>query len=83
MADPPSTCSRWRLKLVSTHSSTSTKPHWSGISARLKTWLLYSTGASQIPHPVTQDLYPGFPAFRRPFKIITFGASIWRSGRSS
>ena len=47
------TCSRWRLKPVSTHSSTSMKPHWGGISARPKTWPLYSTGASQSPHPLT------------------------------
>jgi hypothetical protein len=32
---------------------------------------------------VTQDHYRGFPGFRRFFKIITFGPSIWRSGRSS
>ena len=31
---------------------------------------------------MTQDLYPGFPAFRRPFKIITFWAVIWGSGRN-
>jgi hypothetical protein len=68
---------------VSTHSSTSMKPHSGGISARLKTWPLYSTGASQSPHPVTQDRYPGFPACRQRFMIITFGASIWRGGRSS
>ena len=47
------TCSRWRLKPVSTHSSTSMKPHWGGISARRKTWPLCSTGASRSPHPLT------------------------------
>ncbi len=47
------TCSRWRLRPVNTHSSTSMKPHWGGISARLKTWPLCSTGASQSPHPLT------------------------------
>ena len=35
------------------------------ISARPKTWPLYSTGASQSPHPLTQDRYGGFPAFRQ------------------
>ena len=59
------------------------KPHWSGISARPKTWPLYSTGGSQSPHPLTQDRYRGFPAFRQRFMIITYGASTWRSGRSS
>jgi len=77
------TCSRWRLKPVSTHSSTSTKPRSGGISARLKTGPPYSTGASQNPHPVSQDRYPGFPACRRPFKIITCGVDIWLRGPSS
>jgi hypothetical protein len=76
-------CSRWELKPVSTHSSTSMKPHWSGISARPKTWPLYSTGGSQSPHPLTQDRCRGFAAFRQRFMIITYGASTWRSGRSS
>ena len=48
-----------------------------------KTWPPYSTGASRSPHPPTQDRCPGFPAFRKRFMIITFGASTWRSGRSS
>ena len=68
---------------MSTHSSTSMKPHWGRISARPKTWPLYSTGGSQSPHPLTQDRYRGFPAFRQRFMIITYGASTWRSGRSS
>jgi AAA domain-containing protein len=47
------TCSRWRPKPVNTHSSTSMKPHWGEISARLKTWPLHSTGASRSPHLLT------------------------------
>jgi len=33
-----------------------------------------STGASHSPHLLTRDRSPGFPVFRMPFKIITFGA---------
>jgi hypothetical protein len=77
------TCSLWRLRPGSIHSSTSGQPPPIATFRPPETWPLYSTDASRSPHPVTQDLYPGFPAFRRPFKIITFGASIWRSGRSS
>jgi hypothetical protein len=44
---------RWRPKPVNTHSSTSMKPHWGEISARPKTWPLYSTGASRSPHLLT------------------------------
>jgi AAA domain len=69
--------------LVSTHSSTSMKPHWGEISAPLKTWPLSSTGASQNPHSLPQDRYPGFPAYRQRFMIITFGPSIWRSDHNS
>jgi conjugative relaxase-like TrwC/TraI family protein len=47
------TCLRWRPKPVNTHSSTSMKPHWGEISARPKTWPLYSTGASRSPHLLT------------------------------
>jgi hypothetical protein len=32
---------------------------------------------------LTQGRYPGLPAYRQRFMIITFGASTWRSGRSS
>jgi hypothetical protein len=40
----------------------------------------YWTGASQNRHSLIQGRFLGFPAFRTPFMIITFGASIWRSG---
>jgi hypothetical protein len=46
-------------------------------------WPPCSTGASQSLHLPTLDRYPGFPAYRQRFMIITFGASTWRSGRSS
>jgi hypothetical protein len=46
-------------------------------------WPLYSTGASQGPRLPTQDRCRGFPVFQKRFKIIPFGASIWRSGRNS
>ena len=39
----------------------------------------------RLPEPTPTDPgpLPGFPAFRRRFMIIPFGASIWRSDRSS
>ena len=51
--------------------------------ATLKTWPPYWTGVSQSPHRPTQARCPGFPAFRRRFMIIPFGANTWRSDRSS
>jgi AAA domain len=74
--------SGWRLKLVSTRSSTGRQPPLAASSTPRQTWPPYSTGASQSPYSRTQDRYPGFPAFRKRFMIIPFGASIWRSGRS-
>jgi hypothetical protein len=44
---------------------------------------LYSIGGSRSPHPWTLDRYPGFPAYRQQFMIITCGGSTWRSDRSS
>jgi conjugative relaxase-like TrwC/TraI family protein len=77
------TCSRWRLTPGSTHSSTCRQPPQDETFRPPGTWPPCSTGASQSPRLPTQDRYPGCPVFRKPFKIITFGASIWRSGRSS
>jgi hypothetical protein len=39
----------------------------------------------RLPEPAPTDPgpLPGFPAYRQHCMIITFGASIWRSGRSS
>jgi uncharacterized protein YecT (DUF1311 family) len=77
------TCSLWRLKPVSTHSSTCTQRRPDANSRPPATLPPYWTGASQSPHLPTQGRCPGFPPYRQRFKIITFGASIWRSGRNS
>ena len=47
---------------------------------RRQTWPPCWTGASQNPQPLTQGRFLGFPAFRKRFMIIPFGANIWRSG---
>jgi stage III sporulation protein SpoIIIAA len=51
------TCSRWRLRPGSTHSSTCRQPppEWNSIPPA--TWPPCSTGASQSPHLPTQDHY--------------------------
>jgi hypothetical protein len=76
------TCSPWRRRPGSTHSSTCRRPPPDENSTPRKTWPLYSTGGFRR-HPLTLDRYLGFPAFRMPFMIITFGVNTWRSGRSS
>ena len=76
------TCSPWRLRPASTRSSTCREPPPDENSTPQQTWPPCSTGACQSPHPPTQARCPGFPVFRRRFMIITFGASIWRSGPS-
>ena len=60
------TSSRWRLRPVSTHSSTCTQPPPDENSTPQETWPPYWTGASQSPHPPTRGRCPGFPAFRSP-----------------
>jgi hypothetical protein len=75
-------CSPWRPRRVSTHSCTCTQRPLDENSTPLGTWPPCWTGASQNPHPQTQDRFPGFPAFRKRSRIIPFGANIWRSGPS-
>jgi hypothetical protein len=67
----------------SIHSSTCRQPPPDENSTPPGTWPPCSNGASQSPHPLTQDRCPGFPAYRRRFMIITFGACTSRSDRSS
>ena len=61
------TCSLWRLRPVSTHSSTCRQPPPDANSTPRQTWPPYWTGASQSPHLPTQDRCPGFPEFRKRF----------------
>ena len=72
------TCSLWRLRPVSTHSSTCRQPPPDENSTPPATRPPCSTGASQSPHLPTQAHCRGFQTFRKRFKIkiITFGASI-------
>jgi hypothetical protein len=70
------TCSFWRLKPVSTPSSTCRQPPPDENSMPRETWPPCLTGGSQSPHPPTQDRYPGFRVYPKRFMIITFGASI-------
>ena len=74
--------SRWRLRPASTHSSTCRQPPPDENSTPPETWPPCWTGASQSPHLLTQGRFPGFPAFRKRFMIIPFGASTWPSGPS-
>ena len=79
---PPSehTCSRWRRTPGSTHSCTCRQPPTDETSRPRVTWPPSSTGASQSPHRRSRAHCLGYPAFQKHFKIIPFGASIWRSG---
>ena len=70
------TCSRWRPRPVSIHSSTCRQPPPDENSIPPATWPPYSTGASQSPQLPTRGRCRGFPAFRKRFMIIPFGARI-------
>ena len=61
---------------VSTHSSTCRQPPPDETFTPPATWPPCSTGDSQSPHLPTRAHYRGFPAFRKRFEIITFGANI-------
>ena len=59
------TCSLWRLRPVSTHSSTCRQRPPDANYTPPETWPPCWTGASQSPHPPTRGRCPGFPAFRQ------------------
>jgi AAA domain len=83
LADPAGTCSPWRPRPVSTHSSTFTQRPPVANSTPQQTWPACWTGASQNPQPLTRGRSLGFPAFQQHSMIILFGANIWRSGPNS
>ena len=58
------TCSPWRRKPVSTHSSTCRQRPPVANYTPQETWPPCWTGASQNPHPPTQGRFLGFPAFQ-------------------
>jgi hypothetical protein len=74
------TCSPWRRRPVSTHSSTCTQRRPAANYTRQETWPPCWTGAFQTPQPPTQGRFLGFPAFAKRSMIIPFGVNIWRSG---